>query len=93
MARKDGHISSDHRAFSERIHQHPNSPTCTGNAVWDRYLSDTLIVLLIRISAAAIAACIANGSDIVRVHDVIEMKQVALVADAIFKQHLPMKKL
>jgi len=34
-------------------------------------------------TAASIAMCIANGADIVRVHDVEQMKQVALVADAI----------
>ena len=34
-------------------------------------------------TAASVALSIANGVDIVRVHDVCEMKHVALVADAI----------
>jgi dihydropteroate synthase len=34
-------------------------------------------------TAAAVATCIANGADIVRVHDVRAMKQVAIVTDAI----------
>ena len=34
-------------------------------------------------TTAAVAACIANGADIVRVHDVREMKHVAIVTDAI----------
>jgi dihydropteroate synthase len=34
-------------------------------------------------TAASVALAIANGADIVRVHDVREMKQVALMADAI----------
>lgn len=34
-------------------------------------------------TAASVALAIANGADIVRVHDVREMKQVALVADVI----------
>jgi len=34
-------------------------------------------------TAASVALSIANGADIVRVHDVVAMKQVALVADAV----------
>jgi dihydropteroate synthase len=34
-------------------------------------------------TAASVALSIANGADFVRVHDVAEMKQVALVADAV----------
>ncbi len=34
-------------------------------------------------TAAAVTACILNGAQIVRVHDVKEMKRVALVADAL----------
>jgi dihydropteroate synthase len=34
-------------------------------------------------TAASVAACVMNGADIVRVHDVAEMKDVALVIDAI----------
>ncbi len=37
-------------------------------------------------TAASVALSIANGADIVRVHDVREMKQVALVADAIARR-------
>lgn len=37
-------------------------------------------------TAAAVAASILNGADIVRVHDVREMRRVALVADAIRRQ-------
>jgi len=36
-------------------------------------------------TAASVALSIANGADIVRVHDVHEMKHVALVADAIVR--------
>jgi dihydropteroate synthase len=36
-------------------------------------------------TAASVAMSIANGADIVRVHDVHEMKHVALVADAIVR--------
>jgi dihydropteroate synthase len=36
-------------------------------------------------TAASVALAIANGADIVRVHDVAAMKQVALVADAIVR--------
>lgn len=36
-------------------------------------------------TAASVAIAIANGADIVRVHDVSAMKQVALVADAIVR--------
>jgi dihydropteroate synthase len=36
-------------------------------------------------TAAAVALCIANGADIVRVHDVEAMTQVAAVADAIVR--------
>ncbi|KAK1148695.1 trifunctional dihydropteroate synthetase [Aspergillus melleus] len=36
-------------------------------------------------TAAAVSACIAGGADIVRVHDVKEMWQVAKVADAIYR--------
>lgn len=36
-------------------------------------------------TAASVALCIANGADIVRVHDVREMKQIALVGDAIVR--------
>lgn len=39
-------------------------------------------------TAAAVAACILNGADVVRVHDVREMRRVALVADAIRRQRL-----
>ena len=34
-------------------------------------------------TAAAVTACILNGAQIIRVHDVKEMKRVALIADAI----------
>ncbi|MDZ8189437.1 MAG: dihydropteroate synthase [Nostoc sp. ChiSLP02] len=37
-------------------------------------------------TAAACCAAIANGADILRVHDVQEMHDVSLVADAIFRQ-------
>lgn len=37
-------------------------------------------------TAAAVAALIANGADIVRVHDVSEMADVAKVADAIYRR-------
>ncbi len=40
-------------------------------------------------TAASVALSIANGADIVRVHDVAAMKQVALVADAIVRGWLP----
>ena len=36
-------------------------------------------------TAASVAIAIAHGADIVRVHDVAAMKQVALVADAIVR--------
>jgi dihydropteroate synthase len=38
-------------------------------------------------TAASVAMSIANGADIVRVHDVREMKHVALFADAIARSH------
>ncbi len=37
-------------------------------------------------TAAACCAAIANGADILRVHDVKEMRDVCCVADAIFRQ-------
>jgi dihydropteroate synthase len=40
-------------------------------------------------TAASVALAIANGADLVRVHDVAEMKQVALVADAIVRGWRP----
>jgi len=40
-------------------------------------------------TAASVALAIANGADIVRVHDVREMKHVALVADAIARGWRP----
>ncbi|WP_017315159.1 dihydropteroate synthase [Mastigocladopsis repens] len=39
-------------------------------------------------TAAACCAAIFNGADILRVHDVKEMRDVSLVADAIFRQSL-----
>jgi dihydropteroate synthase len=36
-------------------------------------------------TAATVALAIANGADIVRVHDVAAMKQVALMSDAIVR--------
>jgi dihydropteroate synthase len=39
-------------------------------------------------TAAAVAACIIRGAHIVRVHDVKEMKRVALVADALRDRYL-----
>jgi dihydropteroate synthase len=36
-------------------------------------------------TAATVAASILNGAHIVRVHDVAEMKQVALVADCVLR--------
>ena len=36
-------------------------------------------------TAAAVTASIANGADIVRVHDVKEMSQVSKMADAIYR--------
>lgn len=40
-------------------------------------------------TAAACCAAIAGGADIIRVHDGLEMVQVAKVADAIWRQRLP----
>ena len=40
-------------------------------------------------TAASVALAIAGGADIVRVHDVAAMKQVALVADAIVREAAP----
>ena len=40
-------------------------------------------------TAASVAIAIANSADIVRVHDVAEMKQVAIVADAIVRGDWP----
>ncbi|MBK1987370.1 dihydropteroate synthase [Sphaerospermopsis aphanizomenoides BCCUSP55] len=37
-------------------------------------------------TAAACCAAIFNGADILRVHDVVEMRDVSLVADAIYRQ-------
>jgi dihydropteroate synthase len=39
-------------------------------------------------TAAAVTACILHGADIVRVHDVREMRRVALVADAIRRKRV-----
>jgi dihydropteroate synthase len=39
-------------------------------------------------TAATVALAIANGCDIVRVHDVREMAQVARMADAIVRRQL-----
>lgn len=36
-------------------------------------------------TAATVSACVAGGADVVRVHDVREMWQVARVADAIYR--------
>jgi dihydropteroate synthase len=36
-------------------------------------------------TAAAVAACVAGGADIVRVHDVGEMVDVVRVADAVWR--------
>jgi dihydropteroate synthase len=40
-------------------------------------------------TAAACCAAIFNGADLLRVHDVQEMRDVSLVADAIFRHSLP----
>jgi dihydropteroate synthase len=40
-------------------------------------------------TAAAVAACVLRGANIVRVHDVREMKRVAVVADALRAQQAP----
>lgn len=40
-------------------------------------------------TAATVAIAIANGADIVRVHDVAEMAQVCRMADAVLRPHLP----
>lgn len=40
-------------------------------------------------TAATVAIAIANGADIVRVHDVAEMVQVCRMADAVLRPHLP----
>jgi dihydropteroate synthase len=42
-------------------------------------------------TAAAVTATILNGANIVRVHDVKEMKRVALVSDVLKSAHLPEK--
>ncbi len=39
-------------------------------------------------TAAACSAAIASGADILRVHDVAQMRDVCLVADAIYRTHL-----
>ena len=39
-------------------------------------------------TAATVAICIANGADMVRVHDVKEMARVARMSDAIVRQKL-----
>jgi dihydropteroate synthase len=39
-------------------------------------------------TAAACCAAIFNGADIIRVHDVVEMRDVALVADAIYRRDI-----
>ncbi len=40
-------------------------------------------------TAATVSAAVCGGADIVRVHDVIEMIDVAKVSDAIWRQALP----
>lgn len=40
-------------------------------------------------TAAAVALCIQNGADVVRVHDVREMKRAAAFADAVARPRLP----
>jgi len=40
-------------------------------------------------TAAAVSASILNGANIIRVHDVKEMKRVALVIDALKPDHSP----
>jgi dihydropteroate synthase len=40
-------------------------------------------------TAAAVTASILNGTNIIRVHDVKEMKRVAMVSDALKSAHLP----
>lgn len=47
---------------------------------------DTPVESRLEGTAAAVTASILNGADIVRVHDVREMRRVALVADAIRRQ-------
>ena len=42
-------------------------------------------------TAAAVTASILNGANIIRVHDVKEMKRVAMVSDALKSAHLPEK--
>lgn len=50
-----------------------------------RALGDAPVEQRVFGTAASVAIAIAKGADIVRVHDVAEMKQVALVADAIVR--------
>jgi dihydropteroate synthase len=42
-------------------------------------------------TAAAVTASILNGANIIRVHDVKEMKRAATVSDALKSSHLPEK--
>ena len=49
---------------------------------------DTPVESRLEGTAAAVAASILNGADIVRVHDVREMRRVALVADAIRRRRI-----
>ena len=37
-------------------------------------------------TAGAVAACVAGGADIIRVHDVDEMHKVAMMAEAIWRK-------
>ncbi len=49
---------------------------------------DTPVESRLEGTAAAVAASILNGADIVRVHDVREMRRVALVADAVRRRRI-----
>jgi dihydropteroate synthase len=40
-------------------------------------------------TAAAVTVSILNGANIIRVHDVKEMKRAAMVSDALKSAHLP----
>ena len=48
-----------------------------------KVLGDAPVIDRVEGTAAAVAISIMNGADIVRVHDVKEMKRVAKVSDAI----------
>lgn len=77
-------VGSSRKGFLSTLTGRAPSETQFGTGIPSRIVDSSSIS-----SAATITAAIAQGADLVRVHDVLEMKEVVQVADAIYRNILP----